>query len=152
MPLIPTARDFLDVDVSDRTPGVKQRARWLSMLATQNPLTGAVSVQLQVQVSQYTQDEAGGYGERLTGKGINAYPVPLIADNNSAVDPQTGAVRYMRTAESDADWQALLESKPEPLMLQGDWFLALMSQQIAITPLLRGFMEQADQPPFSKFS
>lgn len=152
MPLLPIPRTFLDVDVTDRTAGVKQRARWLSMRAQQNPLTGEVSVQLQVQVSQYQADEAGNYGEPLTGKGIQAYTVPLIADNNSAVDPQTGAVLYMRTNESDADWRALLDGKDEPLMLQGDWFLALMSQQIAITPLLHTFMQQADQPPFSKFA
>lgn len=146
MPLLQIPRPFLDVDVTDRTPGVKQKARWVSMLAKQDPRTGIVTVQLQVQVSQSNEQ-----GEPLSGKGINTYSVPLLADNNSAVDPQTGAVRYMRVNESDQEWLDSLDSKQEPLMLQGDWFLALMSQQIAITPLLRSFMEQADQPPFSKF-
>ncbi len=146
MPLLPFDRNFIDVPVSDRVPGVKQNARWLQMLAKQDPLTGIVTVQLHVLVSQ--TDEAG---EALTGKGIVTYNVPLNANNASAVDPETGEVKYMQGSETDAQWLAMLNSQPEPLLLQGDWMAGVM-RKMGITPLIHSFMVQADQPPFSKFS
>lgn len=146
MPLLPYERTHIDVAVSDRVPGLKQSARWLSMLAKQDPLTGIVTVQLQVQVTQ--TNEAG---EPLAGKGIQTYTVPLNANNASAVNPETGEVVYMQTSETEAEWLEMLNRKAEPLLLQGDWFGGLMVQ-MGITPLIQSFMEQADQPPFSKFS
>ena len=150
MPLQTVPRPFIEVDVADRTPGVKQRARWQKMTVTQDMLTGELTLDLETSASQFT-DEEGAYGQELVGRGIHPYRVPLRGDNNCAVDPATGQVLYMRATETPAQWLALLNSKPEPLLLQGDWFAGLM-EQMGITPLIRQFMEQANQPPFSKFS
>jgi hypothetical protein len=149
MPLLSTPRAFLDVNVSDRTPGVKQRARWRQMIVTKDLVTGELVLQLEVVAMQYA-DQEGGYGDPLIGNGISSYTVPLRGDNNTAVDPETGAILYMRSTENDEEWLAMLNKKDEPLLLQGDWFEGLM-EQMGITPLIRSFMQQADQPPFSKF-
>jgi hypothetical protein len=150
MPLLSITRSFIDVDVADRTPGVKQRARWRKMIVTQDPLTGELVLELETWASQFA-DEAGAYGPALVGNGIVPYRVPLRGDNDTAVDPETGQVRYMRTTETPQQWLELLAAKPEPLLLQGDWFAGLMDK-MGITPLIRSFMEQANHPPFSKFS
>lgn len=149
MSLIPFERPFLDVPVNDRTPGLKQKLRWRKMLIEQHPVTGEISLQVETWATQYA-DENGDYGALISGNGIEPWRVPLRGDNATAVDPQTGQVLYMRTTENNEQWLALLNSKPEPLLLQGDWFAGLM-EQMGITPLLRSFMEQANQPPFSKF-
>jgi hypothetical protein len=155
MPLVPFEHQYIDVEVSDRVSAgtvIKQRARFLSMLATQHPTAGVVIVTIKVRVDLFA-DNMGQYGEQLQGKGLSSYDVTLLADNNSAVDPATGAVLLMRTNQLDTEWQQQLASYPAPLMLQGDWFeMLLNTQSVAIGPMLRQFIEQADQPPFSKFS
>jgi hypothetical protein len=155
MPLIPFEHQPIVVAVADRTSAgttFKQKAQFLSLHAAQNPATGEVTVTIRVRVDLYASD-AGQYGELLSGKGLSSYEVTLLADNNSAVDPATGAVQLMRTNELPSEWQALLEAHPAPLMLQGDWFEMLLNNQpVAIGPMIRQFIEQANQPPFSKFA
>jgi hypothetical protein len=148
MPLISPPRTFIDVPVTDRTPGVKQQARWNSLQAQQNPETGVLQLNVGVLVQPYADDN-GAYGERLFGKGINPWNVLLVGNNDCAVNPDTGEVLYLRTTETDAQWVDLLNSKPEPLILQGDWFLGYMA--VHITPLLQSFMQAADRAPFNKF-
>jgi len=155
MPLFPFEHQPIEVPVTDRSTAsttIKQKARFLTLHASQNPLSGEITVTIRVRVDLYADDN-GQYGELLTGKGLTSYEVSLLADNNTAVDPQTGAVRHIRTAQTTDEWQALLAADEAPLMLQGDWFeMLLNTQQVAIGPMLRQFIEQADQPPFSKFS
>ncbi|RZK13523.1 MAG: hypothetical protein EOO56_26905 [Hymenobacter sp.] len=154
MPLIPFQHQPITVAVADRTSAgttFKQKAQFLSLHAAQNPATQQVQVTIRVRVDLYA-DDAGQYGELLLGKGLSSYEVTLVADNNTAVDPQTGAVQLMRSNETAEQWQALLDGHEAPLMLQGDWFeMLLNTQQVAIGPMLRQFIEQADQPPFAKF-
>jgi hypothetical protein len=155
MPLVPFAHQPIIVEVSDRTSAgtiIKQKACFLSLHAAQYPTTGEVVVTILVRVDLYA-DDAGQYGEQLNGKGLSSYEVTLLADNNSAVDPQTGAVLHIRTIQTPAQWADLLEADEAPLMLQGDWFeMLLNTQQVAIGPMLHRFIEQADAAPFSKFS
>ena len=155
MPLLPFEHQPITVPVSDRTTDgttFKQLARWLSMYPAQHPRTDEVTVQVRVQVSLYA-DNNGAYGELLTGKGLSSYEVTLHADNNSAVDPQTGEVLYIRGNETPEEWAALLAADEAPLMLQGDWFeMLLNTRPVEIGPMIKQFIEQADQPPFNKFS
>lgn len=155
MPLLPYEHQSITVDISDRINAntvIKQRASFLVLHAATQPLTNEITVTIRTRVDLYAEDN-GAYGEPLVGKGLSSYEVSLLADNNSAVDPQTGAVRYIRTTENADEWAALLNADEAPLMLQGDWFEYLLNNQpVEIGPMIRRFIEQADQPPFSKFA
>jgi hypothetical protein len=154
MALLPYQHTVIEVDVSDRIVNntiIKQKARWLSMLAAQDALSDLLTVQVRVRVSLYANDN-GEYGPPLTGKGLSTYDVTLIADNNTAVNPGTGEVRCIRNNETDEEWLTLVASHHEVLMYQGDWFAKLLNEQaVMIAPMLRDFMLQADQAPFSKY-
>ena len=155
MPLSTFAHSFIEIPVSDRTPGVKQKARWLNMTPSQDPDTGEVSIKAWVLVNPYAADDTApdGYGAPLRGNGIDPYKVVLIADNNTAVDATTGEVLFVRSTENHDEWQAKLQDDPRQLLLQGDFFELLIAYSpIAIGELLENFMRQADAPPFSKFS
>lgn len=153
--LVSFERQPITVDVSDRQSAgtlIKQRATFLTLHAAQHALTSEVTVTIGVRVDLYAND-AGQYGERLVGKGLASYAVTLLADNNSAVDPTTGAVLHIRASETTDEWAALLAADERPLMLQGDWFeMLLRTQEVAIGPMIRQFIEQADAAPFNKFS
>lgn len=155
MPLLPFQHQLITVAVADRRSAdttIKQRATFLALQAVQGPLTQEVMVNIRVRVDLYA-DAAGQYGELLSGRGLNSYEITLIADNNTAVDPRTGEVKHIRSTESPTQWLALLDADEAPLMLQGDWFeLLLNNQPVAIGPMIEQFIEQADQPPFSKFA
>lgn len=155
MPLIPHTQTPIEVEVSDRVYNgtiFKQKARFKDMFIQQDYPFGICSVRVSVIVSLYANDN-GAYGEQISGKGLSSYEIPLMADNNCAVDPQTGEIKYVRKNEMENAWLVFLQSKEEPLMLQGDFFEMLMhTQSVAIEPMLRNFMLQADQAPFSKFT
>lgn len=155
MPLLAHEPQFIEVEVSDRVYGdttLKQKARWVNMTISQDATTGFVSVNVKLRVFLFANDN-GMYGEAISGKGLSTYDVLLVADNNTAVNPQTGEVRYLRVNETPEQWAALLAEKPEPLMLQGSFFETLLhAAPVQIEPMLRSFMQMADQAPFSKFS
>jgi hypothetical protein len=141
---------FIEIEVSDRAPGIKQKARWRSMTPSQDD-AGQVSILVTVEVRLY-EDVAGAYGPELTGNGLHPYQVTLVANNDTAVDPTTGEVLIVRQLQTPAEWLAQLEADPRQLMLQGDFFEVLIAYSpIAIGELLENFMRQADAPPFTKF-
>lgn len=155
MPLAPHTPKFIEVEVADRVYGstiFKQKARFMHMDIDQNVYTGVVFVLVRLRVFLFA-NVGGAYGDEITGNGISGYDVTLIADNNCAVDVTTGDVKYIRVNETDKEWATLLDSKPENLMFQGDFFEVLMhTAPVQIEPLLRNFMTQANQAPFNKFA
>lgn len=155
MPLVPHTPTFIEVEVADRVYGstiFKQKARFMHMDTDQNVYTGVVFVLVRLRVLLFANVN-GAYGDQITGNGISSYDVTLIADNNCAVDASTGVVKYIRINETDNEWASLLESKPENLMLQGNFFEVLMhTTPVQIEPMLRNFMLQANQAPFNKFT
>jgi len=155
MALAPYNHEFIEVEVQDRVIGgtiIKQKAIFNRMDILQNQYTGAVNVTVWVRVNLFA-NVAGAYGDKLDGKGLSSYDITLTADNNSAVDPTTGAIKFIRFTETDEQWKTMLESKVEPLMLQGDFFEYLMNYApVEIAPMLRNFIVQANSAPFNKFA
>jgi hypothetical protein len=155
MGLISHTQTPIEVEVSDRVYNgtiFKQKARFKDMFIHQDDYDGVCTVKVTVIVSPYANNN-GAYGERINGKGLSSYEIPLVADNNCAVDPKTGAVKYMRGDQMLEDWLMILGTKEEPLMLQGDYFEMLMhDQSVPIGPMLKDFILQADKAPFSKFN
>ena len=155
MPLLPHTPTPIINEVSDRVYNgttFKQKAQFVALSITQDEVTYQLCLSVKLKASLFANDN-GNYGDEIIGKGITTYQVTLVADNNCAVNPQTGAVVYVRQNETLVEWMNLLASKEEPLMLQGDFFEYLMhSAPVEIEPLLRNFMAQADMDPFNKFA
>lgn len=126
---------------------------------------GSCTVLLQLQVQPYSLTAEGTHGQPLPAD-YPARPVPLVADNNTAVDPATGALRYIKVTESSAvnvltqqleqipalepdqpgsPWLAWLDNKPEPLALQGDHFAMVRdTERINLRELYEQHIRQAD--------
>lgn len=155
MPLLPFINKPIEVDVSDRIYNgtiFKQKACFKSMLIEQDEMFKTCSVTVFVHVSVYSDDN-GAYGDVIGGKGLSGYGVKLVADNKCAVNPQTGEVLYIMGDEREDTWLAIISAKPEPLMLQGNFFEAIMHMApVEIAPMLRRFMLQADTAPFNKYT
>ena len=162
--LTPLPLEAIEVPVSDRQAQetrIKQKARWTGLRVEQDPATGALTVVVDLVVELYAS-YAGGYGERLLGRGFADYPVTLRADNECAVyfdptdpaNPRTGEIRYLQGERDAAEWAQLLEQAPEPVALQGDVFRWMMHHQpVNIGAMVRDFIAQADRDPrFSKFA
>ncbi|MDF7809901.1 hypothetical protein [Hymenobacter sp. YC55] len=161
MPLVSLPVTTIELPVSDRRSGatvVKQKARYHGLNINQQA-DGTCSVLMQLSVTQYAATEAGEYGERLTWEGVSSYPKTLVADNNTAVDPQSGAILYILVSSetvldfvkqqyisiSESSWHDFLNSRPEALALQGDFFCVLRdTQDIRIRFLIEHHIEAAD--------
>lgn len=154
MPLSLYTHEFVEVEVSDRIfagTTIKQKARFSNMSIVQKD-NGDVSLLVWVRVSLYANVE-GAYGELIAGNGFSAYDIPLTANNDSAVDPSTGLVLYQKTNQNAQGWLDFLNSKPEPLILQGNYFEHMLHHSpVEIGPMLVSFIKQADAAPYNKFS
>lgn len=166
MPLLQLPISAIELPVSDRVLEgtiVKQRVTFdrMNILAE----AGVVHVvQLFLTVRLFAVTAENGYGPELTGKGFSAYPVVLIADNNTAVDPATGDLLYIRLTEAtvlnflagtveempavqpgEDRWHSYLDEKPEPLELQGRHFWYLSENvDVRIHDLIKKNIRQAD--------
>jgi hypothetical protein len=161
MPLIPYTPQPVIVEVSDRIPGVlKQKAHVVDYdFKDASRTQSGPTLHVELEVSLYA-DVNGTYGPEQKGAGLMPYSVFLKADNFCAVTP-AGEIRYL-AFENPADptqnesLQAFadrLNTLDELLVLQGNWFEDIMNTQPAyVAPMLRAFILQADQPPFSKFA
>jgi hypothetical protein len=161
--LLDSTYEPLIIEVSDRTPGVKQKALLKETRITE--LTTEMQVFLDLQALPFVANPDGSYGEPLQEKGISPYPVPLTGNNSCAVDPTTGEPRYLlltplayknlltgeisllAQGQSFADF---LQGLPDTYQLQGDWFYDLLKK--LVRGLQTQFIVAADQPPFSKFT
>jgi len=150
MPLYSPPQTTIELPVSDRVSGdtrFRQKALFLSLFHQQLP-GGESSVRIVVRVRLYAADAsaADGYGPQLTGPGLSSYEATLSADNRTLVDAADGTQLAMRQlGQTEAEWQALVESFPQPTMLQGDFFHALReSQPVQIGDMIRHHIQQAD--------
>ena len=152
------------VDISDRVFGhtvIKQRALFKRLTHLDEPENPSFKMDITVQL--YAQQVDGSYGERLQGNGFRDYERQLSADNDSAVDPNTGKILLMRShtstqdeadtitfsqqwpAESQADFLARCEADERTLTLQGLFFLMLRAYSpIDMEELIRTHIAQAD--------
>lgn len=128
---------------------VRQKARFKSLYHEQTP-AGQSFVRIVVIVSPYAAvAEGDGFGPPLTGTVFKSYESTLSADNLTLVDvrpEQAGNVLATRVlGQSDADWQAVVDSFEQPTMLQGDFFELLRdTQAVAIGELIRLHIQRAD--------
>ncbi len=98
-----------------------------------------------------------GYGDRF---------IPLVADNDTAVSPTTGELRYqskvrdhsctdLRTGEviefgPDQSFRAFLHADPDALMLQGFLFALMRTEPVKMRDQMLLNIQQADA--FGKFA
>jgi hypothetical protein len=156
MPLLPGTRTPIEIAVSDRISGdtiIKQKARFKRLIHEQFP-TGECVVYILLEVTMYAAQGAE-FGPALVGKGFAPYEVPLTADNQTVVDaapgPNAGAILAIRSGQDDTDWQALLNSYEQPVMLQADFFEYLRDNApIQIAGMIRQHIAAADA--MGKFS
>lgn len=103
------------------------------------------------------------------GKGVDFYPVSLVADAETAVyydpagSPRNGQPLYFLggpdylkawgTRDAAGTWQPLpvggIAATPEPLRLQSDWVEGFLLSVLG--PLIQANIQQANQPPFSRY-
>ncbi|MDF7813597.1 hypothetical protein [Hymenobacter sp. YC55] len=163
MPLISLPFSDIVLPVSDRVAGstiVKQKAHSPRLSVDEQ----SRAVHLLLTVSLFAATEQGNYGPALSGPGFSDYQVTLVADNNTAVNPQKeGAICYIRISpelalnfltkepvpmpvvENGDSWRSFLDSLPEPLALQGDFFCFLRdTQPVLMRKLIEDHIQQAD--------
>ena len=103
------------------------------------------------------------------GKGVQFYPVNLVADSETAVyydpagSPRNGQPLYFLggpgylkawgTRDATGTWQPLpdggIAATPEPLSLQSDWVEGFLMSVLG--PLIQTNIQQANLPPFSRY-
>ncbi|WP_375436665.1 hypothetical protein [uncultured Hymenobacter sp.] len=165
MPLLSTPVAVIELPVSNRVVEntiIRQKARYESLEISQTE-SGECTVKLWVAVTPYALAEDGDYGQRMPPDFITRR-IALLADNNTAVDPAAnGALLYIRLTASTAlnfaagtieeipnadlpsAWRDYLNSKPESMRLQGDFFCTLRdTQPVLIKGLLEDHIRQAD--------
>ncbi len=157
MPYLEGARKLIEIEVSDRVYAdtrFKQKAIFQSLNHYQNIDNGESSISVTVLVrchaaiavpapvleeglepeSDYVPKYE--YGEVLTNKGIPDRYVQLIANNDTVVNMLDGTIIAIRQGETNEEWQTLLNSFEEQVMLQGDFFEYLRTN----APILIGQM------------
>ena len=150
MPLIPYTPSVIELAIADRIAGdtlIRQKARFLSLFHKQTP-EGISSVQIVVRVCLYAA-EGQGYGPLLSGPGFSSYEATLGADNRTLVDARpehAGDVLATRElGQTEEAWQAVVDSYPQPTMLQGDFFEMLRDNQpVQIGDIIRRHIARAD--------
>lgn len=155
MPLLNFIHTFITSDVSDRKFGdtiVKQRARFKKMLIEQDLVTGRLSITITVITDQYG-NEAGNYGILINGNGLSHYEIELHANNDSAVDPNTGQVLFNRNEGELYDaWIERLGTTPTTVMLQGDFYESIMKHlPVNISDDILGNIVSANSAAYNKF-
>ena len=149
--------DLIIVDLRPRIfdgTVIQQRGQYLNLKIHQHPATKEVSAILKVLVHSYATTAENGYGELLPACYQRPDPVPLVADNNCAVDLATGqpfSVRGGPNAEGET-WEQQMEASGKKLMYQGKYFKMLMDKlEVPITPMIIDFITDADDPAVNKF-
>jgi hypothetical protein len=150
MPLILYTPSVIELAVSDRVAGdtrVRQKARFVSLFHQQTP-EGESSVRIVVCVRLYAA-AGDDYGPALTGPGFSSYEATLGADNRTLVDARpehAGDVLAIREfGQTQASWQAVVDSFEQPTMLQGDFFEMLRDNQpVQIGDIIRQHIMRAD--------
>lgn len=136
----------IEIELADRVIAdtvIKQKAKFISLYHSQNETDSFATIT--VTVSLYSADN-GVYGAELTGAGFSSYNVVLIADNNTIVNAQTGAILLIRSYESNEVWKATAEQFTENVMFQGDFFEMLRdTQSINIGDLIKQHITQANE-------
>lgn len=149
MPLISPPHTHIELPVADRIVAdtrIRQKCAFAMLRHTQNE-AGECCAHIGVLVTLYAADDAAaeGFGRPLTGPGFSSYAAELVADNNTLVDAQTGAIQAIRQGENDASWRAKIDAFPQPTMLQGDFFEYLRENQpVRIGDMIRQHIQQAD--------
>ena len=150
--------DLIIVDLRPRTFGgtvIQQRGQFLDLTIRQNQYSREVSAILNVLVLSYATSTEGGYGELLPAEYQRSQPVPLVADNNCVIDLATGKPYSMLSYgvnEEGQTWLEQMEASGKQLMYQGRYFKELMdTKQVPITPMIIGFITDADDPAVNKF-
>lgn len=151
MALLPFQHHPIELAVVDRLPGIKQKARFVRLSHGQ-AASGECEATITVMVTMY-RAEGQDFGPALSGPGFSAYPVELTADNNCLVDATTGAVLARRNGANSVDWQATIDSFPQPTMLQGNFFEYLRDNGLpgTIRQMIEQHITQSDAAP-SRFA
>ena len=154
MPLISIARELIKIPVADRIVGdtrVKQLAQVIGFTHDHDPVTQLGVTVVKVLITCYAVDaETGGYGPQLQGPQFNTtYQLRLVADNDTLVHAQTGAIvaRRDKSQVSLAPWFKLANEHPEPVAFQGDFFLAVRRGPVVVNDILTAHVLNADAPP-----
>ena len=171
MALLTPTIELIEIEVSDRVfDGTRWKQKALfSQLIVEQAANGENQARMKLLVAPYAVAVGGGYGQRLPADSPTR-EITLMADNNTAVDPATGALLYLRlnprsvfnyvtsaveplpvvefpaAATASDPWLEYLNSKPETLMLQGDAFAVMRdTQDVRIRALIIQHIQQADQ-------
>ena len=118
------------------------------MLTHLESAQGECSATILLQIKLYAA-LGDGYGEELVGPGFSSYEKVLSADNSTLVDArpeEAGSVLAVRSGENATQWQAVVDSFPQPTMLQGDFFAYLRDNGLpgTIRQLIEHHIQQAD--------
>lgn len=149
MPLLSPQHPIIRVPLTDRhfnDTVIKQEATFVTLRHEQHPETGVGTANITVLVKSYATDN-GTQGIYLGDKGLADKRVDLVADNNTLVNAQTGAILAIRTTPFDTpEWLATVETfAATDTMLQGDFFLALReSAPVIIGDMIRQHIAHAD--------
>jgi hypothetical protein len=154
-----STRTLIDVVVSPRLGGaITQRARFAKLTHTQNE-AGISQVVVEVRVTMF--DAISGIA--LRDKGFSERTESLLADNDTAVNPNDGTIMLMRnhevryeegqlvisqdrTDETPEQFLARCEEYEGTVMLQGDFFQLLRDfSNVEIGELIVTHIQQADQ-------
>lgn len=148
MPLFPYTPECIVVAISDFVRGelrLKRKARYINLHHPQ-AADGSSSVSIEVEVTHYATSGAD-YGEEVTDPTwLLARTYTLRADNLTLVDMTTGALLAMREpGQTDADWQAVVDSFPQNTMLQADHFVFVRDHvPLLLRPMIEGHICAAD--------
>ena len=152
----------ISVDVSNRVIQdtlIKQRATFTGITISPGLDNNETRVTLTTRVDLFANN-AGKYGDILSGFGVSSYEVPLYADNSCAVyfntadpaDPRNGEILENRGFKDRLTWEEELALRPEPVMLQGSFFRMLMGTAQVIESLIMAEILRADSPEHNKFN
>jgi len=151
MPLVTYSPAPICLRVSDKLlPGngrLGQTARFWQFGHT-HPLDGVASctTSIKLLVTCHELTEAGELGPALlTHPSFQPRELELVASDETLVDEATGAILHELAGLNPQQRQELLDSLPQPTMLQGQFFARLRDlQPVLITSMLTQHIQQAD--------
>jgi hypothetical protein len=145
---------FIDVPVRPLLKGgvlFQRITRWLETSPRQDPDSGALVVEVKVQVRHFLTNADGTPGadaSELVPHEVLTYS----ALNTEAVDVATGEVVYTRLKQTAAEWHQLLADDPRTLMPRGNAYgMQLHAGPVDLVPQIRAAMQAADGPPWYRF-